>query len=225
VLASVVWPSVSGHTQSGSIRSSRPEEIEWKVRPAHPDFRLPNVLLVGDSISRDYYPKVKRSLHDEAIVYLLATSASADDPSLSHQLAEFVAKENVRFHVVHFNKGMHGWEYSEDEHRRAFPAFFASIRAMDPGAALVWASATALMADAIGGATNVRVNARNAIALAFMTEAHNTIDDQYALMLEHLNTYQDTEHFNEEGSQIQGRQVAKLIRALLRWAPNLAGLS
>lgn len=217
VMASVVWPSLSGHVQSRSISSSRPEEIEWtwEVLPAHPDSRLPNVLLVGDSISRNYYPEVQRSLHEEANVYLLATSASISDPRLSHQVTEFVAMENVHFRVVHFNNGMHGWEYAEDKYRRAFPAFLASIRAMGPDAALVWANTASVKADAVSGATNDRINARNAIAHAFASEAHITIDDQHALMLEHLDTYQDTVHFNEEGSQIQGGQAAKFIRSLL----------
>jgi hypothetical protein len=86
VVASVVGPSVSGHAESGSTVSSRPEEIEWtwEVRPTHADSKLPNVLLVGDSISRNYYPEVQRSLYDVANVHLWATSASIGDPRLSH---------------------------------------------------------------------------------------------------------------------------------------------
>lgn len=217
VVALVVWPAF-GRAQSRSTGSSRPEEIEWtwEVRPAHPDSKLPNVLLVGDSISRNYYPEVQHSLRDVANVYLLATSTSIGDPRLSRQLAEFAAMERVHFRVVHFNNGMHGWDYSEEEYRRAFPAFLRSIRAMAPGASLVWASTTPVKTDAIGGATNDRVNARNAIALALVSRAHIAIDDQHALMREHLDTFKDTVHFNEEGSQIQGRQAAQLIGGLLR---------
>ena len=72
-------------------RASRPEEIEWtwEVRPAHVDAKLPNVLLVGDSITRNYYPEVKRQLAKIANVYLFAASTSVGDPRLLHQLAEF----------------------------------------------------------------------------------------------------------------------------------------
>lgn len=218
VVASLLWTSVPGYPQSRSTGSSRPEEIEWtwEVRPADPDLKLPNVLLVGDSISRNYYPEVRLSLRNVANIYLLATSASIGDPRLSHQLAEFAAMEKVHFRVVHFNNGLHGWGYSEDEYRQAFPVFLAAIRAMSPDASLVWASTTPVKADAIGGATNDRVSARNAVALAFVSEAHIAVDDQHALMLKHLDTYQDTVHFNDEGSQIQGRQAAEYIRVLLR---------
>src|SRR5277367_83666 len=94
---------------------SIPEEIEWtwEVRPPHPDAKLPNVLLLGDSISRNYFPEVTKDLTGVANVYLMAVSTSVGDPRLSHQIAEFKAMEKVRFRVVHFNNGMHGWSYTE----------------------------------------------------------------------------------------------------------------
>lgn len=196
---------------------SRPEEIEWtwEVRPPHPDAKLPNVLLVGDSISRNYYPEVRKELDGEANVYLFAASTSVGDPRLPHQLAEFAAMEGVIFRVIHFNNGMHGWDYAEEEYRRAFPAYLDAIKALSPGAALVWATTTPVKVDKEHGATNERVNARNAIALRFVTKAAIPIDDQHALMMNHLDSYQDTVHFNVAGSEIQGRQAAEFIRRLL----------
>ena len=46
----------------GLAQVSIPEEIEWtwEVRPAASDPGLPNVLLLGDSITRNYYPAVAR---------------------------------------------------------------------------------------------------------------------------------------------------------------------
>src|SRR6202045_4982487 len=57
---------------------SIPEEIEWtwEVRPPHPDPKLPNVLLLGDSISRAYFPKVTKDLAGVANLYLMASSTS-----------------------------------------------------------------------------------------------------------------------------------------------------
>jgi hypothetical protein len=216
--APVLWSPVEGHAQAASTSSSRPEEIEWtwEVRPADPDAKLPNVLLVGDSISRNYFPEVQRLLNGVANVYLLATSASVGDPRLSKQLAEFDAMEAVQFRVVHFNNGMHGWNYSEAEYRRAFPAFLASIGTLDPEASLVWASTTPVKVDAPQGATNDRVNARNAIALSFVNAAEIPVDNQHALMMQHQDDFQDTVHFNDAGSRIQGKQAAECIRKLMR---------
>src|SRR5580692_8485760 len=71
--------------------SSIPEEIEWtwEVRPPHPDPQLPNVLLLGDSISRNYFPEVRKNLAGVANLYLMASSISVGDPRLEHQIAEF----------------------------------------------------------------------------------------------------------------------------------------
>jgi hypothetical protein len=40
-------------------------------------------------------------------------------------------------------------------------------------------------------------------------------DDQHDLMAHHLDTYEDTVHFNTTGSVIQGRKVAQTIRSIL----------
>src|SRR6266849_689738 len=47
-----------------AAQTSIPEEIEWtwELRPAHPNSALPNVLLIGDSITRAYYSTVADKL-------------------------------------------------------------------------------------------------------------------------------------------------------------------
>lgn len=195
-------------------QGSRPEEIEWtwEVRPAHPDPKLPNVLLVGDSITRNYYPEVQRQLADAANVYLFASSACVGDPRLLSQLSEFAAMEAVQFRVVHFNNGMHGWTYLEAEYKAAFPDYLARIRAIAPGAALIWATTTPVKTESAPGPTNSRIRERNSVAQAFVQAANIPIDDQYALMLKHPDCYLDNVHFDNQGSAIQGQQAAQSIR-------------
>ena len=201
---------------------SRTEEIEWtwEVRPAHVDAKLPNVLLLGDSITRAYFPEVGRQLAGVANVYLMASSTSVGDPRLARQIEEFSSAEGVPFSVVHFNNGMHGWAYSEAEYREAFGAFLAEIRTIAPKAALIWATTTPVKKDtekdaATPGPTNARVMARNAIAAELVKPAGIAIDDQHALMLKHTELHQDNVHFSEEGAAIQGKQAAELIRERL----------
>ena len=199
-------------------RPSRPEEIEWtwEVRPPHVDSKLPNVLLVGDSITRNYYPEVQRQLSHVANVYLMATSTSVGDPRLSHQLADFSTMEAVPFQVVHFNNGMHGWAYSEAEYWDAFPSFLAALHAIAPGASFIWATTTPVKVDAVPGPTNARVDARNSIALSFIKDAGISIDDQHGLMTRHLDQYEDTVHFKTAGAIMQGQQAAQSIRSSLQ---------
>jgi hypothetical protein len=201
--------------------SSRTEEIEWtwEVRPVHANASLPNVLLLGDSITRYYFPEVKRELDGVANVYLMASSTSLGDPRLGPQIEEFSRAEGVTFRVVHFNNGMHGWAYSEKEYEAAFPAFVAGIRKIAPGAALIWATTTPVRKDTekekAAGPTNARVDARNAIAEAAMKPEGIAIDDQHALMAKHGDLYQDDVHFNEAGAAIAGKQAAEMIRERL----------
>ena len=198
-------------------QSSQPEHVEWtwEVRPAHPHPKLPNVLLIGDSITRNYYPEVQRQLADAANVYLFASSACIGDPRILSQLSEFAAMESVPFRVVHFNNGMHGWTYSEAEYKAAFPEYLARIHTLTPGAKLIWASTTAVNTETTPGPTNARIRERNRIAQSFVGATAIPIDDQYTLMLNHRDHYQDSVHFDTQGSAVQGQQAAQSIRSLL----------
>jgi lysophospholipase L1-like esterase len=202
--------------------TSKTEEIDWtwEVRPTHADPKLPNVLLLGDSITRNYFPEVKRQLEGVANVYLMASSTSLGDPRLTHQIEEFSQAEGVPFSVVHFNNGMHGWIYTEQEYKAAFPSLLLELRAIAPKAAVIWASTTPVKkdkdpTDPKPGPTNARIDARNSMAQEALKSSGITTDDQHTLMAQHTDLYQDTVHFNEQGAAIQGQQVAQRIRALL----------
>src|SRR5215471_16138762 len=58
------------------------ESIEWcDIWISHAnETNLPRVLLIGDSIARDYYPEVEKRLAAKAFVARLATSRFAADP-------------------------------------------------------------------------------------------------------------------------------------------------
>src|ERR1700733_12110149 len=106
----------------GQARRMVTEKIEWTYsdQPATANPALPNVLLIGDSITRAYYPAVAKNLDGNANCYYFATSASIGDERLPHQLAEYYKMIGVSFDVVHFNNGMHGWGYSEGEYAQYF---------------------------------------------------------------------------------------------------------
>jgi hypothetical protein len=202
-------------------RKSVTEKIEWTYtdRPESPDPSLPNILLVGDSITRAYYKAVADDLAGKANCYYFATSVSVGDERLGPQLADYFKMIGVRFEIVHFNNGMHGWGYTEDEYRRYFPELLTAVRGGAPSARLVWATITPVRKDKQGGATNERIDVRNAIAGELVTKQEIVIDDQHALMLSHQDLHADDVHFNTEGSSIQGKQVAESILKLLRAKP------
>lgn len=202
-------------------RRSVTEKIEWTYtdRPEAPDPSLPNVLLVGDSITRAYYKAVADDLAGKANCYYFASSVSVGDERLAPQLAEYFRMIAVKFDVVHFNNGMHGWGYTEDEFKRYFPELLSAVHKGSPSARLIWASITPVRKDKTDGATNARIDTRNGIAAQFVTKQGIAVDDQHALMLHHQDLHTDDVHFNAEGSAIQGRQVADTVLKLLPAKP------
>jgi lysophospholipase L1-like esterase len=147
----------------------------------------------------------------------MASSTCVGDPRLPRQIKEFAETEKVRFGVVHFNNGMHGWAYTEDQYKAGFPAFLRAVRSLtDRGGALIWASTTPVRPDATNGATNPRVEERNRIALGFVQAAGIPLDDQFTLMQQHQDLYEDSIHFNSEGAAIQGDQATAMIRKALK---------
>ena len=125
--------ATTAHAQSLTERV----EWTWADRPEHPDPSLPNVLLIGDSITRAYYVETTHLLANRANCYLFATSASSGDPRLPDQIADLGKIVPSGFAVIHFNNGMHGWAYTEQQYAAGLPSFIASVRRLSPSAAFI----------------------------------------------------------------------------------------
>jgi hypothetical protein len=143
----------------------------------------------------------------------MANSLCVGSPDLQKQILLFGEMEGVAFRVVHFNNGLHGVEYSEAQYQAAFPAYLAALHSIAPDAAFIWTTTTPIKETVVPGLTNTRVDARNAIASTFV---HGMIiDDEHSLMEKHKDLYLDDVHFNSEGSNLMGDQVADtILRAL-----------
>jgi len=198
------------------------EKIEWTWtdRPEAPVAGLPNVLLVGDSITRAYFPAVAKQLSGVANVYLFATSASTGDSRLVRQLQDYFDMTGLNFAAIHFNNGMHGWGYTEQQFIAGLPEMIAALRAGAPKAVLVWATCTPALHDSTKDeTTNARVDERNRLAAALMTREGIAMDDQHTLMAQHRDLYTDDVHFTEVGSAIQAAQAADILRRVLHVVP------
>jgi beta-glucosidase len=192
------------------------EKIEWTWSD-HSDAldpKLPNILLLGDSITRAYFPEVAKRLAEKANVYLFATSCSSGDPRLPEQLRLYF-ETAPSFRAIHFNNGMHGWDLSETAFAAGLPGMIDELRKERPGSRLIWATITPVRKDVPLGAANARIDARNALALAVMRHDGIPIDDQHALMQAHQDLHLDDVHFNDKGSAMQGDQAAESLEAML----------
>jgi GDSL-like Lipase/Acylhydrolase family len=197
------------------------ESIEWcDVWISHAnETNLPRVLLIGDSIARDYYPEVEKCLAGKAFVARLTTSRFVADPVLLTEIESTL--DGAKFDVIQFNNGMHGWQHSEAEYRKAFPKLIKTIRAHAPRARLTWATTTPLRdGKGMTGDTNAeysdeRIATRNAIAAEIVAAHKIPTVDLNAAVRGHPEFHSDNVHFTGEGSKILAAQVSAAVAKLL----------
>jgi hypothetical protein len=197
------------------------EGIEWLDvwLPNTNDSALPRILLIGNSITRGYYPEVQKALADKAFVARLCTSKSIGDPALLSEIALVLSYH--KFDIVHFNNGLHGWAYSEKDYRAAFPAFVKTIRQKAPFAKLMWASSTPVRnakdLNTFDPRTE-RIKERNKIASDFIVKQKDIrIDDLWELTINNPGLYQggDGTHPNATGYQQLAQKVASELSVLI----------
>jgi lysophospholipase L1-like esterase len=196
------------------------ERIEWleiRVNDATAT-DLPRALLLGDSISGGYFRGVTEELKGKAYVARLGTSKALGDPALFDEIRMVLGQ--YRFAVVHCNNGLHGWDYTEDEYRRAFPEMLAVIRKHAPGAKLVWATTTPYRQGPPDfkqfHERNDRVKERNRIAAAIVAKAGIPTNDLYGLMESHPELVADGVHYKPAGVALMVPQVARAILDALK---------
>src|SRR6266478_7595736 len=197
------------------------ESIEWcDIWISHAnETNLPRVLLIGDSIARDYYPEVEKRLAGKAFVGRLATSRFVADPVLLKEIESVL--DGAKFDVIQFNNGMHGLQHSEVEYGKAFANLIKTIRAHAPKARLIWAATTplrdgkGLTYDTKAEYSNDRIAARNTIAAEIVTAQKIPTNDLNAPLRGHPEYHSDNVHFNNQGIQIQAAQVSAEVEKLL----------
>ena len=198
--------------------SAHIEKIEWtwSDRPLAINDRLPNVLLLGDSITRGYYDATAARLQGKANVYLFATSAAVGSDMLLEQIRAYAKMTGIRFAVVHLNNGMHGRTYSDAEYRANYPAFLAAVKNQWPTAQCIVATTTPVLKDSDDGPPNDRIVVRNKIAVEDAAKSGCRIDDQHALMMLHQDLHDGNVHYTAAGSGVQAEQVQAAILQALR---------
>ncbi|WP_455498651.1 SGNH/GDSL hydrolase family protein [Coprobacter sp.] len=197
------------------------ETVEWLDvwMPHTNDNKLPRVLLIGNSITRGYYPKVEKLLRGKAYVARLTTSKSLGDPALIQEINLIMGY--YKFDLIHFNNGLHGWEYSEKEYDEAFPGMIKAIQKNAPDAKLIWATTTPIRTGKNCEQLEKRVAriiTRNQIAQKHISKEKNIkTNDLFNLILNHPEYFSggDGVHPIDKGYQVLAEQVAKEISEFL----------
>jgi hypothetical protein len=197
------------------------ESIEWcDIWISHAnETKLPRILLIGDSIARDYYPQVEKHFAGKAFVARLSTSRFVADPVLLKEIE--LVLDGTKFDVILFNNGMHGWQHSEDAYEEALPKLVKTIRRHASKARLVWATTTPLRDgkgvtyDTKAEYSDKRISDRNAIAAEMAASRKIPIVDLNAAVRGRPELHSDNVHFNGKGSEILAAQVYEAVAKLL----------
>lgn len=195
------------------------EGTEWcNIWVPERESKLPHVLLIGDSITQAYSQPVADLLKGQAVVARMATSKSLGDPLFLAEVALVV--DQGPFAIIHFNNGLHGWGYTEEEYERAFPELLKLLKDRAQGAKLIWGSITPIRSTTDLSKfedRHPRIVKRNEIATRMVAAQQIPIDDLFTLVENHPEYHStDGVHFNGEGVKVQSQQVAEAIKAILK---------
>lgn len=215
-------------------RDAVPERYEQRPEFAfvEADAGLPNVLLMGDSISMSYTVGVRERLDGFANVY----RAPANCRSTRATLAEIETYLGcIEWDVIHFNWGIHDMTHLNDAGKVAPPpAGVPQVeldeyqenletlldRLQETGAELVWAATTPIgkKTEAKGYRRDRDVARYNAAVATLMKAEGISINDLYGVAKPRAeDLLSDGVHFNPSGRKVLAEAVADAIRAKLVW--------
>ena len=178
------------------------------------DPKLPRVLLIGDSVSRGYTQATRKALAGRANVHRAPANCGSTVSGLKNLDAWM---GDGKWNVIHFNFGIHDRAAKSDEYEQRLETIVTRLKAT--GAKVIWASTTPIPPDTKGGpAATEAIVEKNRIAAAVMARHGVATDDLFTFITPHLAKVQNPQdvHFNSEGYQLLGQQVAASIEAALK---------
>ena len=204
------------------------EYVEWTDvwLPGADRSDLPHILIIGNSITKGYTPKVEPAFEGRAYVGRISNSKCLGDPALFDEL-EKVAVETVykpddaELWYDTIVAGLHGAGYTEEEYDKAFPKLIKLIRKYQPKAKLIWASSTPVRCgEGMTGHTEFsnRVKVRNEIAQKHINKDGNImVNDLWSVVVDHPEYYVggDGTHPVEAGWEALAAQVTKVLNQVL----------
>src|SRR6185369_14737492 len=233
MIASVALPPVASRSAETNTMVETDQRLPasttkggpaWGFHPAAShDPRLPNVLLMGDSILNAYRKTVMAELAGKANIDAFVNPYHQASPGLNEQLKDILTT-NGPYAVIHFNIGMHGWQKGripEGQYEPLTRKMVQTIVDNARGAQLIWCSTTPVRVKDQPGQLDPEINGtiiqHNAMAAKVMAEFKIPTEDLYSLMTNHLDMAgaHEAVHWLPEGAHFQGIAVANFIKPYL----------
>ena len=216
--------------QCAVFAAEKTEAPKKKIVPA----KLPNVFIIGDSISLGYTKIVKRRLKDKANVSRPRANCAYSGAGVRKMKAWL---GNTKWDVIHFNFGiwdthyMHNGKmvrrgddcagkvltlrYTTDQYIDNLKKILAVLKTTD--ATLIWASTTPIAKTNWKEERQTAHFEKNKAAEELMKKEGVIINDLYTFALPHLKTWQKKDgcHFKKQGYNQLAKKVASSISGAL----------
>ena len=177
------------------------------------DPKLPRVLLIGDSVSRGYTQATRKALAGKANVHRAPANCG---PTATGIKKMDVWLGDGKWDVIHFNFGIHDRATPIADYTQRLEQLIERMK--KTGARLIWASTTPIPDDPAHKQTAASIVERNAAAAELMKKHGVAINDLFGFITPHLAKVQPPKdvHFNGEGYDLLGKQVAAAIEGALK---------
>jgi len=204
-----------------------------------PDPKLPNVLILGDSISIGYTLQVRELLDGKANVFRPHTADGTKPENCSGTTKGVVSVDrwlgDRKWDVIHFNWGLHDLKHvtepggntvskkPSDPVQATVDQYAANLekiveRLNQAGAKLIFATTTPVVPNTTGPLRKPTSPPKyNAAALKIMKEHNVAVNDLFAFCQPQVEKLQRPKnvHFTAAGSQALAEQVAAAIQSAL----------
>ena len=236
IITGLAAHSLTAAPETGSL-AEIDKHSDWSFTP---DTNLPNVLILGDSISIGYTLQVRHLLQGKANVY---RPMSRDGKRRINCNGTIVGAKNVdswlaaepHWDVIHFNWGLHDLKHVKtpgtntlsnnpkdptqatlEEYSANLQVIVEKLKATD--AKLIFATTTPVVPGTLDPLRIPETVVRyNEAAIKVMEANQVSVNDLYAFILPHLAEWQLPKncHFQPQGSDELAKQVAQSIEAAL----------
>ena len=189
------------------------EDGPWNFYPTKEyNAKLPNILLIGNSVMNGYHHFVIDSLKDKANVDYWLTPKHLKSDHLFTDLSKVVSFR--KYDVIQFNIGLHGWPKGrilKKEYKPLLKKYVNIIKENAPSSIIIWASTTPVTEEGkpeLNKEINPTIANRNIMAADVMKEMNVGINDLYVIGESNLHLSKgDRFHWKGEGYTLMGRVV------------------